>query len=128
VSLLNSQLGAGQLSDEPSARLVQVVKGEPLDLTWGILGGGDIALWGTLQDTQDHLSQTAASNERILQHAKGFLGPEQLSALSAVLSNGIYSRISYAAAYTQKHWAGRFFEPSNLLAINRRCDARIVSG
>ncbi len=101
VSLLNGQLGAELLSDEQSARLLQIVKAEPLGLTWGI-ARDDVAFWGKPQDVQEHLARIEASNEHVLQQASSFLNPAQLSGLSMVLSNGINYRVVHAAAYIQR--------------------------
>ncbi len=101
VSLLNGQLGAELLSGEENARLLQIVKGEPLDLTWGI-ARDDVAFWGKPQDIQEHLAKIEASNEHVLQQASSFLNPAQLAALSTVLSNGINYRVVRAAAYIQQ--------------------------
>lgn len=101
VSLLNRQLGAEQLNDEQRVHLIQIVKAEPLDLTWGMVRS-DVAFWGKPEEIQEHLAKIEQSNQRILQKANSFLSPEQLSALGSVLSNAINARIAYAAAYIQK--------------------------
>lgn len=104
LNLLNSQLlGDHPLSDPQSARLVEVVKAEPFNLTQGIIEGDDMAFWATPQDVEAHLANIEASNARVLQQASSFLSSEQLSALSTVLSNGINLRVVRAAAYLQKH-------------------------
>ena len=51
----------------------------------------------------EHLMQVAESNQRVVQQASRFLTPEQLAVLSTVLSNGINSRITRAAALIPKH-------------------------
>lgn len=103
VDLVNGQLGANQLSDEQSTRLREIVKSEPFDLTRGISGDWDPAFWGTQEDIENHLLKVAESNQRTIQQASGFLTPDQLSALSTILNNGINERISQAAALIQKH-------------------------
>jgi hypothetical protein len=103
VGLLNGQLGDSQLTDDQSTRLVQIMKTVPFDLTSGMLYGLDEAFWGTPQDIQDHVSKIEDSNAHVLQQAGSFLTPDQLSALSTVLSNGITYRLGYAAAYLQQH-------------------------
>ncbi len=102
IDLLNLQLGANQLTEEQAKRLVRVVKAEPFRLTEGVVPGWDTVFWGMPQDVQDHVAKIEQSNQRILQNANSFLNPEQLSALSAVLSNAVNARIAYAAAYIQK--------------------------
>ena len=103
VSLLKSQLGDNQINDEQSARLLQVVKAEPPDLTSGITGAPDKAFLGSQADIDTFLGQVAESNQRILQQAASFLTPDQLAALNTELSNAINTRKLQAAALIQKH-------------------------
>jgi hypothetical protein len=102
VALLDGELGANQFSEDQKARLLQVVKAEPVDLTRGLYGDWDPAFWGPQEHIDNHLLQVAESNQRIAQQASGFLTPEQLVALSSVLSNGITARITMAAALIRK--------------------------
>jgi len=103
VDLLNAQLGGSKLSDEQTARLFQIVKAEPFDLTHGIAGDVDRAFFGSQEDIDSHLAKVAESNQRVAQQAGSFLSPEQLAALNTVLSNGLKARITQGAAFTQKH-------------------------
>jgi len=103
VSMLNSQLGSAPLNDEQSARLLQVVKAEPNELTHGITGAPDKAFLGSQADIDKFLQQVAESNQRILQQAGGFLTPDQLAALETLLGKSIETRKLQAAALIQKH-------------------------
>jgi hypothetical protein len=102
VGQLNVQLGGSKLSDEQSARLFQVVKAEPFELTHGIAGDPDQAFFGSQADIDNHLRKVAESNQRVLQHASDFLNPEQLAALNTVLTNGINARIAQGTAFSPK--------------------------
>ena len=102
VELLNGRLGAGHLNDEEGAHLVQIVKAEPFDLTSGVVLT-DPGMLGAQDAIDDHLLKITASNQHILQQAGSFLTPEQLSALSVVLSNGISYRILTASLFSGKH-------------------------
>lgn len=99
VDLLNVQLGGSKLSDDQGARLFQVVKTEPYELTRGIAGDPDQAFFGSQADIDAHLAKVAGSNQRILQQAGDFLGAEQLAALNTVLTNAVSSRIAQGAAF-----------------------------
>ena len=101
VDLLNGRLSAGQLSDEQGARLLQIVKAEPFDLTSGILLT-DPALIGAPAEIEDHLLSIAECNQRTVQQAGAFLSPEQLSALDLVLSNGVSRRLLSAYLFSGK--------------------------
>ena len=103
VTLLNGQLGDNPLTPEQSAQLLQIVKAEPADLTKGITGAPDKAFLGSQADIDNFLQQVAGSNQHILQQAGGFLTPDQLSALNAVLTRAIEARKLQAAALIQKH-------------------------
>lgn len=103
VDLLNGQLGGNQLSGEQATRLFQVVKAEPFDLIRGFSGGFDPAFLGSQEDIDSHLLKVAESNQRVMQQASSFLAPEQLAALSTVLTNGVNWRITQAAALIPKH-------------------------
>lgn len=103
VDLLNGQLGASQLTDEQQARLLQIVKAEPFDLTHGIAGDLDKAFFGPQSDIDSYLAKVGESNQRVLQQAGDFLNNDQLAALNTVLSNGITARVTQAAAFTSKH-------------------------
>jgi hypothetical protein len=103
VKLLNDQLGDSSLSDDQSARLVQVVKAEPFDSTHGIAGDLDKAFFGSQADIDQHMQQVAESDQRILDQAAGFLTPQQLAALATVQSNSVSAQRIQGAALTQKH-------------------------
>ena len=102
VDLLNVQLGGSKLSDEQTARLFQVVKAEPFELTHGIAGDPDQALFGSQADIDNYLRRVAESNQRVLQQAGGFLNPEQLAALNTVLTDGVNARIAQGVAFNPK--------------------------
>ena len=103
IDLLNSQLGDAPLTSDQSARLLQAIKAEPMDLTVGITGAPDKAFLGSQADINSFLEQVAESNQRILQQAGSFLTADQLAALNGVLTNAITSRKLQAAALIQKH-------------------------
>jgi RNA polymerase sigma factor (sigma-70 family) len=103
VELLDGQLGASKLSEEQRARLFQIVKAEPFDLTHGISGDFDKAFFGSQEDVNGYLAKVAESNQRVLQQAGEFLNSNQMAALNAVLTNGITARVTQAAAFTPKH-------------------------
>jgi len=103
VNLLNTQLGQAPLNADESARLIQVIKAEPANLTTGITGAPDKAFLGSQQEIDDFLQQVAESNQRILQQSATFLTVDQQAGLNFVLSNGINSRKLQAAALIQKH-------------------------
>jgi hypothetical protein len=103
VKLLNSELGASQLTDEQDAQLLQVVKAEPYDLIYGIEGDLNPAFFGAQDQVDNYVQQAAASNQRIVQQAGAFLAPDQLAALNSVLTNALNVRIALAAALVQKH-------------------------
>ncbi len=102
VSLLKAQLGDNPLSDEQSARLLQIVKSEPYNLTQGITGAPDKAFLGSQSDIDNFLQQVRASNQRVVQQAGSVLAPDQLAALDTLLNNSIDSRKLQAAALIQK--------------------------
>jgi len=103
VRLLKDQVGDNSLSDEQSARLFQIVKAEPFNSTHGISGDLDKAFFGTQEQVDAHMQEVADSNQRILQKAAEVLSPEQLTAMSTLLSNSIISQKVQGAALTQKH-------------------------
>jgi RNA polymerase sigma factor (sigma-70 family) len=103
LDLLDAQLGGSKLTDGQSARLFQLVKAEPFDLTHGISGDLDKAFFGSPEDVNSYLAKIADSNQRVLQQASGFLNPDQLAALNTVLTNGITARVTQAAAFSRKH-------------------------
>jgi RNA polymerase sigma factor (sigma-70 family) len=103
LTMLNGQLSGDPLSDEQSARLLQVVKAEPYELTHGITGAPDKAFLGSQADINNFLQRVTESNQRILQQAGSFLSPDQLTALDAVLAKAIEARQLQAAALLQKH-------------------------
>jgi RNA polymerase sigma factor (sigma-70 family) len=102
VSLLNAQLGDNPINDEQSARLLQIIKAEPYNLTQGITGAPDKAFMGSQADIDSFLQQVRASNQRIVQQAGSMLAPDQLAALDTVLNNAIDTRKLQAAALIQK--------------------------
>jgi hypothetical protein len=101
--LLNAQLGAGKLTDEQRARLFELVKAEPFELTHGIAGDLNKAFFGSQTEIDGYVEKIAESNQRVLQQAGNFLGADQLTALNTVLTNGITARLTQAAAFNQKH-------------------------
>jgi RNA polymerase sigma factor (sigma-70 family) len=102
LDLLYGQLGDRQLTDDQTARLFQILKAEPYDLTHGIEGDVNKAFFGPPNQVADYLQRLAESNQRVVQQAGSFLTPEQLSVLSAVLANGVKARQAQAAALLQK--------------------------
>lgn len=103
LSLLNDQLGNSPLSTEQSARLLQVIKAEPYNLTQGITGAPDQAFLGSPADIEAFLQKVAESNQHILQQSGNFLTSDQLAALNSVLVKAIETRKLQAAALIQKH-------------------------
>jgi len=103
VSLLNSQLGENALNSEQSARLIQVVKAEPAELTMGITGAPDKAFLGSQADIDSFLAQVGESNQRIVQQASGFLTADQATGLNTLLNNAVGNRKLQAAALIQRH-------------------------
>ncbi|HEV2393538.1 MAG TPA: sigma-70 family RNA polymerase sigma factor [Verrucomicrobiae bacterium] len=103
LTLLNNQLGESALSEEQRAKLIQVIKTEPMDLTRGMLGGPDKAFLRSQADIDTFLQQVTDSNQRILQQAGSFLKPNQLTALDDVLTKAIDARKLQGAAFFQKH-------------------------
>jgi RNA polymerase sigma factor (sigma-70 family) len=103
VTLLNGQLAGNPLSDEQNARLLQIVKTEPYDVTQGITGAPDKAFLGSPADVDNFLQRVTESNQRVLQQAGSFLTPSQLAALNTVLTQAIEARKLQAAALLQKH-------------------------
>jgi hypothetical protein len=102
VKLLNDQLGDNRLSDDQSARLLQIVKAEPYFSTHGIAGELDMAFFGSQEDIDKHFQQVAESNQRILDQAGSFLTPQQLAALTTLQSNSIKAQKVQGAALAQK--------------------------
>ena len=103
LGLLNTQLEGNPLGEEQGARLIQVVKAEPRELTSGIVGSPDLAFAGSQADIDSFLQRLAESNQRILQQAGSFLTPEQVGALTTVLSNAVNTRKLQGAALVQRH-------------------------
>ena len=103
LALLKNQLGENSLSEEQSARVMQIVKSEPYELTQGIFGAPDKAFLGSQSDIDNFLQRVTESNQRILQQAGNVLNPDQLAALDSVLNNAVASRKLQAAALIQKH-------------------------
>jgi len=103
VALLKGQLDENPLSSEQSARLLQIVNAEPRDLTRGITGAPDKVFLGSQADIDSFLQQVTESNQRIVQQAASVLAPDQLAALSTILSNAVTSRRLQGAALVQKH-------------------------
>ncbi len=102
ITALNTQLGENPLSSEQSARLLQVVKAEPNELTVGITGAPDKAFLGSQAEIDQFLARVAESNQRILQQSTNFLTSGQQSAFNTVLTNAINTRKIQAAALIQK--------------------------
>jgi len=102
LDLLYGQLGDRQLTDDQTARLFQILKAEPYELTHGIEGDVNKAFFGPPNQVADYLQRLAESNQRVLQQAGSFLSPEQLATLETVLANGAKARQAQAAALLQK--------------------------
>jgi RNA polymerase sigma factor (sigma-70 family) len=102
VSQLNSQLGANQLTGEQSSRLLQIVKAEPYDLTYGIEGDLPDGVRGSPDEVGQYLQKVADSNQHIAQQAAAFLAPDQLTALNTILSNALNTRAAEAAAFQKR--------------------------
>ena len=103
LKLLESQLGANQLTAVQASRLWQIVKAEPYDLTYGIEGDTPEAIiQGAPNEIERHLQQVAESNQRIMQQAGVFLSPNQLAALNTVLANALKARTAQAAAFQKR--------------------------
>ncbi len=103
IGLVNTELGENSLNKEQSARLLQVVKAEPADLTQGITGAPDKVFLGSQSDIDTFLQQVGESNQRILQQTANFLTADQQAALNTVLTSAIEKRKLQAAAFIQKH-------------------------
>ncbi|HWX22060.1 MAG TPA: sigma-70 family RNA polymerase sigma factor [Candidatus Binatia bacterium] len=103
IKLLNNQLGENPLNSEQSARLLQVVKAEPTELTVGITGAADKAFLGSQADIDSFLQRVSESNQRIVQQAASFLTADQQDTLNNVLTKAINTRKLQAAALIQKH-------------------------
>ena len=102
VDLLDGQLGGSKLTEEQRTRLFQIVKAEPFELTHGITGDLDKSFMGSQPEIDAYLTKINDSNQRVLQQAGEFLTSEQLTALNAVLANGVTARMTQAAAFTPK--------------------------
>jgi RNA polymerase sigma factor (sigma-70 family) len=102
LDLLKAQLGNNELSEDQSARLLQVVKAEPHELTQGLVGAPDKAFAGSQAEIDSFLQKVTDSNQRITQQASGFLTPQQLATLNTILTNGIQARKVQAAAFFPK--------------------------
>jgi hypothetical protein len=103
VKMLQQKLEENPLNEQQSARLLQIVKAEPTQLTQGITGAPDKAFLGSQAEIDGFLQQVNDSNQRIVQQASSILAPDQLAALDGVLTNAIASRRLQAAALIQKH-------------------------
>ena len=103
LKLLDGQLGGDPLSAAQSARLIQIIKAEPADLTRGIMGAPDRAFLGSQAEIDSFLQQVAASNQRIVRQAGSVLTRDQLAALDDVLTKAIETRRLQAAALIQQH-------------------------
>ena len=103
VKLLDERLGDNRLTDEQTARLFGVVKGEPFELTHGISGDWDNAYFGSQADFDQHIHKVQESQQRILEQAASFLNSNQLSVLATVQDDSLNARKTQAAAFTQKH-------------------------
>jgi RNA polymerase sigma factor (sigma-70 family) len=103
VKMLNNQLGNSPLTDDQSARLIDIVKAEPYTATHGINGELDAAFFGSQDDIDKYLKQVTDTNQRILDQAAGFLTPQQLAALATLQNNTVTAQKLQGAALTQKH-------------------------
>lgn len=101
--LLNDELGSNPITEVQRARLLQIIKAEPWNLTHGIWGEVDGAFLGSPEEVAAYLQRVAESNQHILQQAGDMLNPDQLAALNTVLTNGINTRKVYGQALVQKH-------------------------
>jgi hypothetical protein len=102
LTLLNEQLGSASLSADQAARLIQVIKAEPAELTRGVLGSPDKAFTGSQAEIEAFLQRVAESNQRVLQQAGSLLSPDQLNALDGVLTKAIETRKLQGAAFFPK--------------------------
>jgi len=102
LDLVKTQLGNNPLNEEQNAKLLQVVKAEPHELTQGLIGAPDKAFSGSQAEIDSFLQQVSDSNQRIVQQASNFLTPQQLAILNTVLTNGIQARKIQAAAFFPK--------------------------
>ncbi len=102
LDLLYGQLGDKQLASDQDARLFQIIKAEPYELTHGIEGDVNKAFFGSPSQVADYLQRLAESNQRVIQQASTILAPEQLATLNAVLANGVKARQAQAAALLPK--------------------------
>jgi RNA polymerase sigma factor (sigma-70 family) len=103
VTMLNNQLGNSPLTDDQSARLIDIVKAEPYTATHGINGELDAAFFGSQDDINKYLKQVTETNQRILDQAASFLTPQQLTALATLQSSSVTAQKLQGAALTQKH-------------------------
>jgi hypothetical protein len=103
VTMLNNQLGNNPLTDNQSARLIDIVKAEPYTATHGITGEMDAAFFGSQDDIDKYLKVATETNQRIQDQAASFLTPQQLTALAAVQNSGLAAQKLQGAALTQKH-------------------------
>ncbi len=103
VELLDQQLGDSGLTDEQSARLIQIVTAEPYAATHGIAGEMDDAFLGSQADIAQHLQQVEDSNKHILDQAASFLDAQQLAALATVQSNSFNAQKIQGTALAQRH-------------------------
>lgn len=101
ISLLEAQL-EGALTAEQNARLIQIIKAEPHELTQGVIGSPDPAFLGSETEAEAFLHRVEESNSRILQQASGVLEPKELAALNTVLTNAVGARKLQAAAWFKK--------------------------
>jgi RNA polymerase sigma factor (sigma-70 family) len=103
VSALNAELGDKTLDAEQRARLLQIVNAEPYTATHGAFGELDVVFFGSRQEIEAYLAEVADSNQRILNQAASFLGPEQLATLAKVQSNSITAQRVQGNILAQKH-------------------------
>ena len=102
LELLQAQLGDNELNAEQSAKLLQVVKAEPHELTQGLVGAPDKAFSGSQAEIDSFLQRVNESNQRIMEQASAFLTPQQLTTLNSVLTNAVQSRKIQSAAFFPK--------------------------
>jgi RNA polymerase sigma factor (sigma-70 family) len=103
LKLLNDQLGNAPLDSDQSARLLQTVQAESNNLTHGITGEVDPAVFGSQETVDGYFQQVADCNQRLLQQASGFLAADQLAVFGAMLDNSLTSQKIKAATLIQKH-------------------------
>ncbi|EEF61471.1 RNA polymerase sigma factor [Pedosphaera parvula] len=100
LNLYKGQLTENSLSDEQSARLLDIMKREGKQVTK--LDNTSLSLSGGAMDT--YLKQQSESNQRIFQQSADFLKPEQLAALGKFQTNML--NMTKAAMSMSKQFMG----------------------